>query len=70
MLRNSRLNILYLKYDDKQPKQNKFLKKKSEKINTDRKRQERREKEKSKMPTTPGIPRRSPIQVLTGLDVA
>ena len=27
-------------------------------------------KNQNEMPTTPGIPRRSPIQVLTGLDVA
>ena len=33
-------------------------------------RKDERKKKKREMPTTPGIPRRSPIQVLTGLDVA
>ena len=29
-----------------------------------------KKKKKKKMPTAPGVPRRSPIQVLTGPDVA
>ena len=34
------------------------------------KKEEKKQKKKKKKSATPGIPRRSPIQVLTGLDVA
>ena len=36
----------------------------------ERRRKEKRRKRKKRLPTAPGVPRRSPIQVLTGPDVA
>ena len=35
-----------------------------------RKKEEKRKEKKKRLPTAPGVPRRSPIQVLTGPDVA
>ena len=48
---------------EKKKRRRKGRKKKKEK-------KEKRKKEKNRLPTAPGVPRRSPIQVLTGPDVA
>ena len=50
--------------------QTKKERKKKRKRKEKKKKRKKKKKKKKKLPAAPGVPRRSPIQVLTGPDVA
>ena len=64
---------LNLKINESEYHKNRERKKKEKKKKRKKgreKEEKKEEKKEKRMPTAPGVPRRSPIQVLTGPDVA